>query len=409
MQRFLAPLALSLALTACGIPEKDFSHATPLMPVKPEVAVKPLWVAPTGEVPKNVHGQLPLTVLDGKLYLANANGDVGQFDVRTGALPWVVTLDDKLTGGPGAGGGLVMVGTRKGQLVALDAANGKERWRSRLSSETLAVPQVAGDLIIVQCIDGQILALDSKDGKQLWNYSHNTPALTLRGTSSPLVVGERVFAGFADGVLASLNLKTGEVLWESTIAVPRGRNDLERLVDIDGLFRVAEDVIYVVSFQGRIAAVSIDDGNTLWSRDMSSYEGVVVGDSQVFVTDSQGQVWALDRRTGATLWRQDNLKDREVTAPALVGGQVAVADYAGYVHWLSPEDGRFIARMSMDQAWARFRYVWPDVDNNILSPEPPLRTVSTAPLAIGNELLVRDNLGAVAVFRVETPAVTTKK
>jgi outer membrane protein assembly factor BamB len=407
MHRLVAPFALVLTLTACGVAEKDYSHATPLMPVKPEVAVKPVWVAPTGELPKSANAQMPPRVVDGQLFLANAGGDVGRLDVRTGSLAWVTTLDDKLTGGPGAGGGLVLAGTRKAQLVALDADSGKERWRGRLSSETLAVPQVAGDLVIVQCIDGQVLALDRNDGKQRWNYSHNTPALTLRGTSSPLVVDERVIAGFADGVLVSLSLKTGEVQWESTVAIPRGRNDLERLVDIDGLFRAEDGVIYVASYQGRIAAVASGDGNILWARDMSSYVGLTVGESQVFVTDAQGQVWALDRRTGATLWRQDKLKDREVSAPALVGGQVAVADFEGYVHWLSSDDGRFTARSSMDQAWARFRYVWPNVDGP--DEKPPLRSVTTPPLAAGNELLVRDNLGALAVFRVEPPVSSSAK
>jgi outer membrane protein assembly factor BamB len=407
MHRLVAPFALVLTLTACGVAEKDYSHVTPLMPVKPEVAVKPVWVAPTGELPKSAHVQMPPRVVDGQLFLANAGGDVGRLDVRTGSLAWVTTLDDKLTGGPGAGGGLVLAGTRKAQLVALDADSGKERWRGRLSSETLAVPQVAGDLVIVQCIDGQVLALDRNDGKQRWNYSHNTPALTLRGTSSPLVVDERVIAGFADGVLVSLSLKTGEVQWESTVAIPRGRNDLERLVDIDGLFRAEDGVIYVASYQGRIAAVASGDGNILWARDMSSYVGLTVGESQVFVTDAQGQVWALDRRTGATLWRQDKLKDREVSAPALVGGQVAVADFEGYVHWLSSDDGRFTARSSMDQAWARFRYVWPNVDGP--DEKPPLRSVTTPPLAAGNELLVRDNLGALAVFRVEPPVSSSAK
>jgi outer membrane protein assembly factor BamB len=407
MHRLVAPFALVLTLTACGVAEKDYSHVTPLMPVKPEVAVKPVWVAPTGELPKSANAQMPPRVVDGQLFLANAGGDVGRLDVRTGSLAWVTTLDDKLTGGPGAGGGLVLAGTRKAQLVALDADSGKERWRGRLSSETLAVPQVAGDLVIVQCIDGQVLALDRNDGKQRWNYSHNTPALTLRGTSSPLVVDERVIAGFADGVLVSLSLKTGEVQWESTVAIPRGRNDLERLVDIDGLFRAEDGVIYVASYQGRIAAVASGDGNILWARDMSSYVGLTVGESQVFVTDAQGQVWALDRRTGATLWRQDKLKDREVSAPALVGGQVAVADFEGYVHWLSSDDGRFTARSSMDQAWARFRYVWPNVDGP--DEKPPLRSVTTPPLAAGNELLVRDNLGALAVFRVEPPVSSSAK
>jgi outer membrane protein assembly factor BamB len=404
--RYLVSLALVLLLAACGVTEKDYSGATPLMPIKAARSVQPLWAAPSGDVPRNRHAQLPIAVVGDQLYIANAGGDVGRLAVGTGALAWVVTLADKLTGGPGVGGGLVLVGTRKAQLVALAQDSGKELWRRRISSEMLSMPRVAGDLVIVQCVDGQVQALDRKDGKHLWSYSRSTPVLTLRGTSSPLVAGGRVIAGFGDGTVAALDLKTGELQWETTVAVPRGRTDLERMVDIDGLFQTEDGILYVATYQGRIAAVSLQDGSTLWSRDMSSYTGLAVGANVVVVSDAAGLVWALDRRTGATLWRQDKLKGREVSAPAIVDGTVAVADYAGVVEWLSLDDGRFVARLGMDQAWAERQYVWPN-DDNVLEDKPPLRSVTTPPVAVaGDGVLVRDNTGALILLALQ-PAATT--
>jgi outer membrane protein assembly factor BamB len=249
----------------------------------------------------------------------------------------------------------------------------------------------------VQTIDEGVSVYDTVTGKKIWVYTRTGPKLTLRGTSAPLVVGDKVLAGFSDGRLVGLNLATGELLWETTIAAPHGRTDLERLVDIDGLFQAADGIVYVSSFQGRVAAVTVSDGSVLWARDMSSYVGLAIGLNQVFVTDSESKVWALDGRTGATLWRQDNLTGRELSTPAVIGNSVVVADYDGFVHWLSHDDGQFVARNNLDVAWRKLHYVWEDDEQD----EPRHRSVSVMPLAVGNRLYVRDDTGALIVFQVD--------
>jgi len=339
-------------LAACGSSQKDYSDATPLGTIKTSVIVKALWAQDSGNVPEYAHAQLPVVVdADQKVYVASRQGELVAYAAKSGDLLWRISKGEALTGGPGIGGGLLFVATREAELIALDKNNGTERWRQKISSEMLATPIVAGDSLIVQTIDGKISVYKTATGKKLWSYGRSIPKLTLRGTSAPLVMDETVLAGFSDGRLLSLSLATGELLWETTIAAPRGRTDLERLVDIDGLFRAANGVVYVSSYQGRVAAVSATDGNVLWARDMSSYAGLTVSGNQLFITDAGSRVWALDGRTGATLWRQDSLVGREVSAPAVLGDTVIVADYDGFVHWLSQDDGEFIARNNLDYVW----------------------------------------------------------
>jgi outer membrane protein assembly factor BamB len=83
---------------------------------------------------------------------------------------------------------------------------------------------------------------------------------------------------------------------------------------------------------------------------MSSYAGLAVDESNVYVTDDQGQVWALDRFNGNSVWKQDKLRGRAVTGPAVYGSSVVVGDFQGYLHWLSKDDGRFLARLRADSA-----------------------------------------------------------
>jgi outer membrane protein assembly factor BamB len=258
----------------------------------------------------------------------------------------------------------------------------------------LSPPVVAGDLLVVQTIDGKVATYKTATGKKMWTYERSIPKLTLRGTSAPLVVGESVFAGFSDGRLLSLSLATGELLWETTVAVPHGRTDLERLVDIDGLFSAADGTVYVSSYQGRVAAISAADGNVLWARDMSSYTGLTVSGNHIFITDAGSRVWALDKRTGATLWRQDSLFGRELSAPVVQGNTVVVADFDGYVHWLSQDDGEIVARQSLDHVWSEVRYLWDDEELD----DEAHRSVTVSPMVADGTLYVRDNLGALTAF-----------
>ena len=59
---------------------------------------------------------------------------------------------------------------------------------------------------------------------------------------------------------------------------------------------------------------------------------------------------ALERSRGVSVWRQDKLKRRVLTAPVPYGKSVVVADFEGYVHWLSAADGSFLARVDTGAA-----------------------------------------------------------
>lgn len=405
----LAPGVLSglllAALAGCSSTAKDYSAATPLTPISSRYQVEVVWYAPTGDVPKRQYAQMAPLIAGNDMVLSNAQGEVGVLDMRSLKLKWAVKVkeEEKLSSSPGASDDLVLLGTTKAKLIAFDRATGQERWHSRLSSEMLAAP-VAGDgLIFTQCVDGHVQAFAADTGSPLWNYSNPTPALTLRGTADPLVLGQQVVVAFADGKLVSLDAKSGKEQWVSTIATPRGRSELERLVDVDGLFQAHDGVIYVVSFHGNIAAISAEDGRTLWTRNMSSYTGLALGKGQLFVTDEESHVWSLDSRTGATLWRQDKLIGRELSAPAVLDNSVVVADYDGYVHWLSLDDGSFLARENMGKAWNTYNYDWPEEKGPL--DEEPLRSVTTPPLAQGNVVFLRDNLGALLALRLAPLAV----
>ena len=71
---------------------------------------------------------------------------------------------------------------------------------------------------------------------------------------------------------------------------------------------------------------------------------MAVNGDQLYVTDAAGTVWALDVVTGAAIWDQSDLSYRGLTQPVWFRGNLIVGDYEGYLHVLSPADGRVIGR-----------------------------------------------------------------
>ena len=222
------------------------------------------------------------------------------------------------------------------------------RSRARVSSEVLAPPAVSGDVVVVRCSDSRMFALEARDGRRRWVYQRAMPTLTVRSAAGAAVREGSVFAGFSGGRLVALALNNGGARWEAPVALPRGSTELERVADVVGLPWASEREVCAVAYQGRVACFGTVKGELLWARDFSSVSGVSMDTRNIYASDEKSAVVAFDRANGASLWKQDKLFGRNVTAPALAGRYLAVGDLQGYVHFLSREDGSFVARIATD-------------------------------------------------------------
>ena len=304
--------------------------------------VEKLWSERIGKGSDEQYLKLTPVVLGERLYVADRYGRLVATTLATGKEEWEIhDKNVQYTGGPGGGDGLVLMGTGDGRVIAREADSGKVRWVAKVSSEVLAAPTAGNGVTVVRTGDGRLYGLNSSTGAELWVYERTVPTLTLRGVAPPVIDEDVVMAGFDNGRFAAVSLKNGKMVWESPLAVPTGRSDLERMVDVDSAPVLVDTMAYVASFQGAVAALSIADGKILWTREVSSYEELSVGEDRVYVTDDKGSIWALDANTGTSLWKQEALANRFVTAPIFFDGHVVVADFEGYVHWLDAETGDF--------------------------------------------------------------------
>lgn len=373
-------LLVTLAVLAACSKEKDVDPPSELVDIATTLDVRRAWNASAGGQKEAMRLGLGAAIDAGRVYGAGHDGDVIAMELASGRSAWRIRTKLPLAGGAGAGGGLVVVGSNDGDVVALDAADGSERWRVRIAGEVLSAPAVSSSTVIVRTVDGRVRALSTADGRELWVNEQAVPRLSLRGAAAPVIAGDVVVCGFDNGKVVAFALASGDVLWEAAVAPPRGRTELERLNDIDAVVRVDGDDIFVVGFQGRVARLSLESGQLWWSRELSSHRGLTIDAESVYVSTSDGEVVAMQRRTGVETWRQSALLRRGLSAPAVIDGAVAVADFEGYVHWLDAATGELRART---KAGGR---------------------VSAAPQVADGTVVVVDDAGRISAFRMPAAA-----
>lgn len=312
--------------------------------------------------------------LDGDaIYAVDYEGLVVAMNSQTGKKLWKRTINEpndglwaqsksffsaadpnrQIVGGIAAENGLLLVATYAGEVMALSKETGDELWRKQLPGEVVSAPRTNGSVVAAQTVNGKLFALDAKTGEQLWFYDNPPPVLTLRGTPSPIVTDTAIYAGFSNGRVMSFNPANGLILWEQRIASPKGRSELERMVDIHSSPIIKDGVIYVGTYQGRISALARGTGKPLWGQDGSTSESIALSSDKLFVAHADGKLVAYNSTTGEQLWSNEKMLRRLLNGPQVFSTYVAVVDFEGYMHVVNQSDGEFVARTKVDGDGAR--------------------------------------------------------
>jgi outer membrane protein assembly factor BamB len=350
-----ALLALAVLAVGCSSNSKKELPPADLPDFEEEVVLQKEWSRSIGEGQGKTFNMLVPAVEGDSIYAADVEGLVMALDRMTGKVIWKKDLDLPVSGAVGAGYGLVVVGTLKGEIIALDASSGEEKWRAQVPSEVLAAPAINGDIVLVQTQDDSLVALDAATGSQRWIFENTPAVLTLRGTGSPVLTNRLAIAGLSSGKVIALDAQRGIPVWEQRVTIPQGRSELERVVDIDGGLLLSGGKLYVVSYQGRVAALDLESGRVLWQREASSSVGVAQGFGNVYVSLANGTVEGIDERSSSALWSNDALARRQLSAPEVFSSYIAFGDLEGYLHLISQVDGRFVARKRIDSDGLRAR------------------------------------------------------
>ena len=349
LMRMAACLFIATGLLACAGTEKPKPTALEANPNT--LRVKEVWRVMSGPSA----APLAMRVVGDRVITASSQGDITAVDATSGQVTWRATLGAALSAGVGTDGEYVAVVTRENYLVVLREA--KEIWRQKLASVTLTAPLVAGARVFLVSADRTVLAFDASTGRKLWTQQRPGESLLLGQAGILMAMGDTLVTS-QSGRLVGMSPQNGSVRWDVSVAVGRGVNEVERLVDlVAGTSRVGDDLC-LRAFQTAVACVDTATGKTRWTKPASGATGLAGTTAAVFGTESDGKVVAWRRSDGERLWVNERLRFRGLSTPLAANAALALGDAEGFVHFLSLQDGTLLGRLATDGSHVIGSPIW---------------------------------------------------
>lgn len=355
---------VAASLVGCGSTKKP--QPASLQTFTPTINATVAWKADVGRSPKLDTGvsQFSPAVSGDSVFAASAAGTVTRVSLADGRQVWRADVGAPIVAGvavgSGASQGQSAVITAKGEIVVI-SAEGKVARQIPLGGVALEIPALLGNTVVVRLADNRLAGWDIQTGTRRWVLQRSLPPLVLHGQSgmrSAAQAPEEVTSGVlgsADllvnlpgGRLMWVDASTGNVRWESQVVTPRGSNEVERIVDLLGAPTVDGSDVCVSAYQTAVACFSAEKGRRLWSRELAVISAAAVDARAVLVTDDQSRLHAFSRADGKPLWSIDTLRLRSAGNPVAWGRAFWLADRFGFLHAISKEDGRMMARVSLD-------------------------------------------------------------
>ena len=363
LRKLLLPGLLSVTLlSGCSLfsGEEDVVKMSPLPTVENQFTPSTAWDVSVGSGIGDFYSNLHPAYADSVVYAADRKGTVKAVNADDGKEVWSVNLAEKdgwfsrkpalLSGGLTIADGHVYVGSEKAQVYALDAGTGAIVWQTTAAGEVLSRPTASDGLVLVHTSNGQLQALDQNSGVVKWTVNLDMPALSLRGESAPAVAYGAAIVGGDNGRVSAVLMQQGQLIWQQRISQATGTTEIDRLSDVDTTPVIVNGVVYALAYNGNLTALDLRSGQILWKRELGSVNDFIVDGNRIYIADQNDRILALTTDGGVTLWTQSDLLHRLLTAPALYNGSLVVGDSEGYLHWINPEDGRFMAQQKVDSS-----------------------------------------------------------
>ncbi|MDA7416128.1 outer membrane protein assembly factor BamB [Xenophilus arseniciresistens] len=317
---------------------------------------------------------------------------------------------------PAVNGDTVTVASTDGTVVAVDARSGRELWRAnagapltagvgsdgdlsavvtrnnevvvlqgakvlwkeRLVAETFTAPLVAGRRVFVQLADRSTVAFDGQSGRRLWQQERSAGEALVLRRPGVLQPVGDTLLAGAGARLIGMNPGNGASRWEVPVASPRGTNDVERLVDLTGPVSRVGDNVCARAYYAAVGCVDTSRGALLWTQPAVGATGVTGDADRVYGTEANGTLVAWNRANGSRAWSSDRLRLRALTAPLVVGNTLIVGEDTGTLHFFAKADGAPVNRLQPDGS-----------------------AIAATPVMAGNTVVVVTRNGGVFGYRPE--------
>ena len=299
----------------------------------------------TGE---NLLGNFIPSFAGDSIYFADSSGNIKSINAISGSINWKKEVS-LLSAGISAGFGILIVADIDGNVIALDQNNGTELWTSNVKGEVLAPAAVDAKFIIVKTGSGELIALNKDSGEIEWSYRSKLPALTIRGSSSPVIDNNMVYATFDNGRLGVFELESGYPVWDGAISYVSGSSELENLIDSDSSPVIEGGLVFTTSYQGNINIFDIAQKRSVWQSESSSFYSPLLLRGLIILVEANSNLKTFFSKNLEKSWSSNEYLNRSLSNPSSFNGFLLVGDFEGYIHIIDPLNGQTVARKKISR------------------------------------------------------------
>ena len=341
------PLAIAVAsalLLGCSSNKVKEAKPNPLPKIQQQQGLNLVFSQSVSSTNAAEALRLQLDTDNGVIFAIDRDGQISAYKGKKRLWKSKITKQE-LTAGVEAAEGIVVVGNRKGQLFALDQATGEQKWTTQLSGAILSPSLIQSGRVITIANDGTIFAHDAVSGQQVWAYKLPNVQFSLRGQPAPVRLDDRtIVVASANAYVYGLDVISGVPRFQRRVAISEGRSDIQRLIDIVGDPVVAGQYLVTTSFQGQVTVTDLTTQRVVWSEDASSTNRPEVSGDKVFVSTVDGKLNAYSLSTGELAWQNEELLNRQLSNPVMLGQNLVVGDLDGVIHLIDPASGKLLGR-----------------------------------------------------------------
>ena len=353
--KFIAMFLILFVLSSCsslssmkfwGSDEVDSDEPKTLVPISNSVKINVNWTKSfSGD---NFLGNFIPAFGSQSVFFADTNGSIKSINPNTGTIQWESQVN-ALSSGVAAGFGVIVVSDIEGNVITLNQDDGSVLWTLNLKGEVLAPAAIDPKFIVVKTGSGELLALDKSSGEISWSYRSKLPALTIRGSSSPVIEGDIVYATFDNGRLGVFELDSGFPVWDGAISYAKGSSELENLVDSDSNPVIDAGLVYTINYQGNLSLFDTSQKRAVWQTEASSFYSPLLIRGLIILVESKSNLRSFFTKTMEESWTSDAYLNRQLSNPISFSGFTIVGDYEGYVHVLDPLNGKTVGRKKISK------------------------------------------------------------
>ena len=194
----------------------------------------------------NLHDITAPAVADAGVFMATSDAFVHAFDAESGQELWKREVQGQVTTTPVVWRDRLFIGTSDRHMYALSPRNGETMAALILPEAPRCTPVGRGETLLVFLGRSGLAALDARLTRVCWTYNTGSSW----GPSRPCVRDRLVLVGSSDGRLAALSLDDGTLQWSRTFAG-------EDIRSIGG----TEDIFYIGTLRGMLYACKAGPGN----------------------------------------------------------------------------------------------------------------------------------------------------